>query len=248
MKPSILALVLVTASLFADAQVTVVNNASFRTDQAVAAGSWAAAFGAFGGVSTSTANAFPLPKTLAGVTVRIDGVEAPLYDVRATQITFLIPGSVTPGLKPVTITADTATVTGSVRVMSSAPGLFTKDAATPPRGAARNQDGVTENTQATPARRGDIISIFGTGPGALSQAVTDGAAPGASPLAGTRSTPQVFIGGVEAAVQFSGLNPNAPGLWQINAVIPNQAFITGRTPVRVFVDGVDSNEVTIFVQ
>jgi uncharacterized protein (TIGR03437 family) len=67
-------------------------------------------------------------------------------------------------------------------------------------------------------------------------------------LAATSSNPQVYIGGVEAVVQFSGLNPDAPGLWQINVTIPNSAFITGRVPVRVFVDGVDSNEVAIFVQ
>ena len=78
--------------------------------------------------------------------------------------------------------------------------------------------------------------------------MVDGAAPGASPLAATRSTPQVFIGGIEAQVQFSGLNPDAPGLWQLNVVVPNQAFITGRVAVRVFVDGVDSNEVVLFVQ
>jgi uncharacterized protein (TIGR03437 family) len=230
------------------AQVAIVNNASFRGDQPVASGSWAAAFGAFANVQTTTASTFPLPKTLGGVTVRVDGMEAPLYDVRATQVTFLIPGAVQPGIRPVSITTGSATITGAVRVIHSAPGIFTKDAQTPPRGAVRNQDGVTENNQSAPARRGDVISIYGTGPGAFSSAVTDGAAPGANPLIRTVSTPQVFIGGVEAQVQFSGLNPDAPGLWQINATIPNLPFITGRTAVRVFVDGVDSNEVAIFVQ
>ena len=119
---------------------------------------------------------------------------------------------------------------------------------TPPKGAVRNQDGATENTQATPARRGEAISIYGTGPGALSQQPADGGAPGSTPVITTKSTPQVFIGGVEATVQFSGLNPDAPGLWQINTTIPNQAFITGKVAVRVFMDGVDSNEVYIFVQ
>ena len=73
------------------AQVAIVNNASFRGDQPVAAGSWVAAFGAFSSVSTTTAGAFPLPKTLGGVRVTVAGVEAALYDVRSTQLTFLIP-------------------------------------------------------------------------------------------------------------------------------------------------------------
>jgi len=152
------------------------------------------------------------------------------------------------GLRPVQITTSAGSLTASVRVISTSPGLFTKDTQTPPKGAVLNQDGFTENTSATPAKRGEVISIYGTGPGALSRQVQDGAAPGANPLATSSSTPQVYIGGVEAQVQFSGLNPNAPGLWQINAFVPDRAFITGRVPVRVFLDGVDSNEVTVFVQ
>lgn len=230
------------------AQVAIVNNASFRGDQPVAAGSWAAAFGTFTGVSTTTASSFPLPKTLGGVKVTIDGTDAPLYDVRAGQITFLIPYSATPGLRPVQITTGSGNITGSVRVISSGPGIFTKDTQVPPRGAIRNQDGVTENSSSSPAKRGDVISVYATGTGALSRQPQDGAAPGASPLATTVSTPQVFIGGVAAQVQFSGLNPDAPGLWQINVIVPSQSFITGRVPLRVFLDGVDSNEVTVFVQ
>lgn len=230
------------------AQVAIVNGASFRGDQPVSAGSWAAAFGTFTGVSTTTASAFPLPATLGGAKVTVDGVDAPLYDVRATQITFLIPYSVSPGVRPVQITLPSGKITGTVRIMSAAPGIFLKDAQTPPRAAARNQDGATENNSSSPAQRGEVVSIYGTGPGLLSRQPPDGAAPGASPLSSTRSTPQVFIGGVEAQVQFSGLNPDAPGLWQINVIIPNQSFISGKVPVRVFIDGVDSNEVALFVR
>jgi uncharacterized protein (TIGR03437 family) len=229
------------------AQVAIVNNASFRGDQPVSGGSWVAAFGTFTGVPATTASGFPLPKTLGGVRVTVDGVEAPLYDVRATQITFLIPGATQSGARQVQITTGAGSQSASIRVISAAPGLFTKDAQNPPRGAVRNQDGITENTEATRARRGEIVSIYGTGPGSLSRAVEDGAAPGATPLATTVSAPEVYIGGVLAQVQFSGMNPDAPGLWQINAVVPNLPFVAGRVPVRVFLNGVDSNEVTIFV-
>ena len=241
-------LTLLIASAAVQAQVAIVNNASFRGDQPISAGSWAAAFGTFTGVTTTTASSFPLPTTLGGVKVTIEGVDAPLYDVRSSQITFLIPYAVNPGVHSVTITAGSSTITASVRTISAAPGLFTKDTQTPPKGAIRNQDGITENTSSTPARRGDVVSIYGTGPGALSQNPRDGAAPGAAPLITTKSTPQVFIAGAPADVQFSGLNPDAPGLWQINVVVPNTSFLTGRVPVRVFMDGVDSNEVTLFVQ
>lgn len=232
----------------ASAQVAILNGASNRVEQPISPGAWATAYGNFTGVTTTTASSFPLPKTLANVKVTVDGTDAPIYFVSPTQINFLVPYSTTPGVKPVTIANGGTNFTGSIRIITASPGLFVKDAATPPRGAIRNQDGISENSQTTPAKRGDIVSVYGTGPGALSSNPADGAAPGASPLITTKSTPQVFIGGVPATVQFSGLNPDAPGLWQINVVIPNQAFLTGRLPVRIYMDGVDSNEVTLFVQ
>jgi uncharacterized protein (TIGR03437 family) len=240
---------LVVASLLLSAglsaQVAVVNAASFAPGAPIAAGSWAAAFGTFNGVSTTTA-ALPFPKTLAGVKVTIEGVDSPLFDVRSTQITFLIPAAITPGLHPIVVTTPSGTVSGTVRIVTAAPGLFTKDTATPPKGAVLNSSGI-ENSEANPATRGDYISIYGTGPGAFKLPVIDGEAPG-STLNSTSSTPQVFISGVPAQVQFSGLNPVSPGLWQINVFIPNEPFIKGHVPVQIFVDGVASNEVGIFVQ
>jgi len=232
-----------------EAQVTVLNGASFRTDQPVTSGSWATAFGAFSGVTATLAPSYPLPKILGGVTVTLDGVDVPLLFVGPSQLNFVTPATVTPGLKTISVKTSSGTVSGSVRIISTAPGIFTKDTtgAVPPKGAVLNQD-ASENTQSNPAKRGQVVSIYGTGPGAFMQTVTDGAAAPSSPLTTTKSTPQVFIGGVQADVLFSGLNPGNAALWQVNATIPSNSFITGRVPVRIFVDGVDSNEVTIFVQ
>jgi uncharacterized protein (TIGR03437 family) len=240
-----LALASLLLSVGLSAQVTVVNAASFAPGAPITAGSFVAAFGTFNGVSTTTAS-LPFPKTLAGVKVSIEGVDSPLYDVRSTQITFLIPGSITPGLHPIVVTTPSGTVNGSVRVVTAAPGLFVKDTATPPKGAVLNASGI-ENSASAPATRGDFISVYGTGPGAFKLPIVDGEAPG-STLNNTSSTPQVFISGVPATVQFSGLNPIYPGLWQINVFIPNESFIKGHVPLQIFVDGVASNEVGIFVQ
>lgn len=232
------------------AQVVVLNGASFRVGQPVTGGSWAAAFGTFAGVTQTVANVSPIPKTLAGVTVTVNGTAAPVYFVSPTQINFLVPAAVTPGLRTVEVTAGGATQSGQVRVMSAAPGIFINTPssdATPPQGAILNQDG-SLNTQGTPAQRGQVIQLYGTGPGALTAAVEDGAGAPSDPLARTRSTPEVFIGGVPAQVQFSGMAPGFAGLWQVNVYVPEQSFLRGRVPVQVYMDGVDSNEVSIFVQ
>jgi uncharacterized protein (TIGR03437 family) len=229
-----------------DAQVAVVNGASFRKEQPLAPGSWASAFGTFANVAETSAASLPLPKTLGGVTVSIDGIDAPLNYVSSGQINFLVPSGLAAGMRAIEVKTASGTISGSMWVMSAAPGIFPKDTATPPRGAIQNEDGA-ENSSSSPAQRGKAITIYATGPGALKEAYEDGSAAPGNPLVNTRSTPQVYIGGVEAVVQFSGYAPGFANLWQINAYVPDKTFITGKVTVQVFIDGVDSNEVTAFV-
>src|SRR5262245_65142195 len=60
-----------------NAQVAIVNNASFRADQPVAGGSWVAACGACSGVATTTADSLSLPETLPGVKLPLGRADAP---------------------------------------------------------------------------------------------------------------------------------------------------------------------------
>lgn len=230
-------------------QAVVVNGASFRTEQPVTTGSWATGFAALGGASNATASSFPYPTTLGGVRVLVDGRESPIYyvDPARNQVNFLIPSGVQPGIRTVRIQSGGGEQSGSLRVMHAAPGIFVIDqSVTPGRGAILNQNG-SINSESNRARRGEVIQIYANGPGALSAPIADGAASPASPLVTTVSTPQVYIAGVPAVVQFSGMAPNFAGLWQVNAFVPEQSFISGRVPLKIFMDGVDSNEVSFFV-
>ncbi len=228
------------------AQLTIVNGASFRGEQPLSPGSLATAFGTFGTVATTSFENFPLPAALSGVSVRIGETAAPLVAVSATQVNFQIPGSLAPGRYPVRVTNGATTVDGNVLVMPASPGIFVLDRATPAQGAILTQDGAVNGANAA-AARGSVILIYGTGPGALDGPLADGAAAGSSPLLRTRSTPKVMIGGVEATVNFSGMAPGFAGLWQMNVVVPDRPHIAGRTALQVYVDGVDSNEVALFV-
>jgi uncharacterized protein (TIGR03437 family) len=225
--------------------VTVVNGASFRTDQPVTPGSWVSGFGVFQNVGDVFNTELPLPKTLGGVTVTVNGVEAPINYVSNLQINFVIPYETAPGLHAVVVNGPAGAVNGTVRVISAAPGLFAIDTATPPRGAILNQDD-SLNDETRPAIRGQVIQIFATGHSSLDQAIGDGV-PGPVPPIQTQVEPQVFVGGVECDVEFSGLAPNFAALWQINARVPELPFLFGKLPVQVFMNGVDSNEVTIHV-
>jgi len=253
-----LALFLLAGAL--SAQVVVVNGASGRVEQPVSPGSWAVIADVrpgtviFPGVPTTTAPGFPasFPKSLGGVTIKVGGVDAAIWFVSNFQINFLIPFAVQQGLQSVVVTfPGGGPLNLSVRVMPWAPGLFPLDTATPPRGAIlnfRNGGLAGINTQANPAHRGETIQIYATGPGELSQTLQDGAPVPPTSLITTTSTPQVFIGGVEAAVPGSAMAPTLVGAWIINAVVPNLPFINGRVPIIVYMNGVDSNEVTVFVQ
>ena len=194
-------------------------------------------------MAQTVATTSPIPQTLGGVTVTINGAAAPVYFVSATQVNFLVPFAVTAGVRSVEVKTAAATLTGSVRVMSAAPGIFANDS----NGAILNQDS-SANSNTNRAQRGQVVQIYATGPGALTRAVADGAAAPSSPLALTVSTPEVFIAGVPATVQFSGMAPGFAGLWQVNVTVPDRAFISGRVPLQLFMDGVDSNEVNLFVQ
>ena len=227
------------------AQIAAVQNgAGFGS--AIAAGSWATLFGTFAGV-TQTTGQTPVGTNLGGVTVTVASLPAPVYFVSAGQINFIVPQSAPAGIQPIQVKSGSATFDGTIRVLTAAPGLFTQDTATPPKGAVLNQN-FSLNSATNVALRGDIVQIYGSGPGAFKNPVTDGAGAPSAPLNGTQSTPQVFVGGVPAEVQFSGLAPGFAALWQLNVKVPSQSFITGRVPVIVYMDGVNSNEVSIFVQ
>jgi len=57
----------------------------------------------------------------------------------------------------------------------------------------------------------------------------------------------VTIGGVDAAVQFSGLSPSSVSLYQINVTVPVQAP-TGWQPIKITINGIDSKASSLPLQ
>jgi uncharacterized protein (TIGR03437 family) len=76
-------------------------------------------------------------------------------------------------------------------------------------------------TATNPVHRGDILTIYLTGLGAVNPPVNDGSAALANPLSETVITPSVQIGGSNCPVLFSGLVPGYVGLYVINASVPD---------------------------
>jgi uncharacterized protein (TIGR03437 family) len=123
---------------------------------------------------------------------------------------------------------------GVLTVTAAAPGLF----------VAANSD-FRVNSTALPAKRGEVLHIFGTGQGAVTPSVADGAAAG-STLSNSVTMPNVFLGGQQMRVLFSGLTPGAAGLWQIDIAIPGDGP-TGSALPLVVESGLRSNSITVAV-
>lgn len=249
-----------TPSVFGEG---VVNGASFEQNQPVSRGSIISLFGSPLGftVAGSTlvpfqavAEQIPLPRKLNGVSVLVEGIEAPLFFVGGQepvagaggslvyngQINAQVPWEITEaGLVEIVVRAETdqgilESEPVDVAVDVVTPSLFTFDFG-PGRAAVlnvklRGDDGVIDNSVAQPegafpgrdsqpAPIGGIVTIYCNGLGAT----TPGAITGENSTDTLRRTVlpvKVFMGGVEAPVDFAGLAPEFVGLYQINAFVP----------------------------
>ncbi len=205
----------------------VVNAASFTPapNNAVAPGSVFSIFGTnLTGGEIRSAPALPLPTTLGGTTVTVNGRAAPLYYASPGQINAQFPAELS-GITSASIVVTTALGSSPAETAVVAPvsaGVFTLDGLGRGPAAALHPDGrVVNATQ--PARRGEAVQIFATGLGTTSPQVASGTPAPAAPLARTLETPVVMVGGIRAEVLFSGLAPGFAGLNQVNITIPAAA-------------------------
>ena len=218
----------------------VVNAASFApVGNAIAPGEFVTLFGSNLAAVTENAGA-PYPASVAGVSVLINGVAAPIYLVSSGQINALVPYATTgPTASIVVNNSGTLSNTVVVPVAATAPGVFTVDRNGIGSGAILHAD-YSLVTSANPAKRGETVLIYLTGVGAVNPPVADGTAGLASPLSRAAATVNVLIGGLPATVSYSGLAPLYPGLYQLNVVVPADLAVTATGPFPLAVQTADS--------
>lgn len=235
----------------------VVNGASFSQDAVVGPGSIASLFGTNLAADTEAAAALPLPFTLANTQVLVNEVPAPLFFVSPLQINFQIPPDVSgTSLQAVVVSGGVRGLTAAVNVAPEVPGIFTTSASGTGQGAVllASSDVIAAASGSIPGRtsqpvaRGEIVSIFCTGLGAVDPAVEAGQPAGGSPASVTVMTPVVLVGGVPADVLFSGLAPNFVGLYQVNIRIPETALAGDAVSLQIQIGGQSSNIATLAVQ
>jgi uncharacterized protein (TIGR03437 family) len=212
------------------------NGASFR--QAYAPGTILTVFGSQLAPAVQSADSVPLPSQLAGVSATINGVAAPLYYVAPGQMNLQIPYQTAANSTAVLRVSNNGLSTPvTFAVAAAAPGIFTDQTGAP--------------VPDTSAARGQVITLYITGAGAVSPAIASGVAPAAGTAIAELPKPMqavtVTVGGVQAPVQFAGTPPGLVGVTQINYQVPAGTAI-GAQPVVVTIGGVASAPATLQVK
>jgi len=224
----------------------VVHAASFTPNGALAPGSIISVFGANLASTSAGASSLPLPKTLAGASLQVGGLDVPLFYSSGGQINAQLPFELALNTRPQLIVkgADFVTVPETITVAAARPGIFTTTQDGKGQGVIMDVSNRLVDA-ANPATAGNVVVVYCTGLGATNPAVRSGEAAPASPLATVTTPVTVTIGGQPAVVQYAGLTPNFVGLYQVNVQIPSGLTPGLAIPLVLYQDGVPSNTVTL---
>jgi len=179
----------------------------------------------------------PLPLNLAGVSVTVNGISAPVYSVSPGQIDIQIPFETGLGTAVLAVNNNGQVASYSFPVSVAAPGIYSF--------FINNSNGA-QNA----GRAGDVMTIFVSGAGDLTPSLATGAGPSA--LVPVRSLPRprlpvtITVGGEPANVAFAGNASGLVGAIQVNFTVPAD-LAPGPQPVVVAVGNAASEPVNLTI-
>jgi uncharacterized protein (TIGR03437 family) len=225
-----------------------VSAASYKT--VVAEESIGAMFGSRLATQVGVATAIPLPNSILGTSVLVNGFASPLFFVSPGQINYQINKDLAPGAiaSVVTVAGDGAVSLGQLQILSEAPGVFTANASgTGGPAAIWTLDGgsysPTTNPDGSlrPIPAGAIVVLFATG-------VRHAPAINATDANGVAESLRVDLGGVNAIPLYAGPQGGFVGLDQINLQIPNNLAGRGKIDVTITVNNRAANTIQLQIQ
>lgn len=229
---------------------SVTNAASFAAGF-VAPGEIATLFGnnLTSATGINLTSSLPLPTEFLDVAVHVNGSPVPLFAIDNVngqqQINFQVPWEVANQTTATieVLRSGVVSQSATVPVVAAQPGIINYS-------SGGNNFGVIlhANYQLAdighPVQAGETVLVYCTGLGVVHSPPADGAAASGQT---TIATPVVTIGGISAAVPFSGLAPGFVGLNQVNVVIP-QGVPSGNQPVVLKMGSAASPPVLIPVE
>jgi uncharacterized protein (TIGR03437 family) len=231
------------------------NAADGEVGQGFAPGSYISIFGTGLAENTLAFRTPYLPIALAGVSVSFDdpgrriSLPGRLHFVSPGQVNVQIPWELE-GLTSVQMKVSIGSTSSAIYTLpltGNSPAFFEyTDAAGRRLAAARDERNAVTGSD-NPVERGRVVQLFLNGLGPVTNRPASGEPAQADPLSRTTFTPQVTIGGQQAAIQFSGLAPFNVGLYQVNVVVPPNIG-TGVQPVVISINGVRSTASALVVR
>ena len=222
-----------------------VRNAAGDTPEAgVAAGSIVSIYG--GGLASGTAVGPPSPlvQTLGQVTVRVADRLLPLFYVSPEQINALLLSDLAEGEYTLAVRWEGhPEVRATFRVVRNAPGLFTRPVGNVPYALASHADGALVTVEA-PARRGETVTLLGTGFGPYRGQALDGYAIPDSVVLPVADPVKILAGGQQLDPVFAGAASGLVGLVAIRFRVP-EAAAAPSLELRAWVNGKESNTVAL---
>jgi len=223
-----------TTSIYID-PVGITNAANYTPiTNAYAPGELVSLYGNFG-VTTQSAGAFPIPTTLGGVQVFVNGTPAPVDLVSDNQIDVLIPYDISGdsfATFQVKVNGSPSNVV-TVYADKTAPGIYTQAENGVGDGAILHSN-YSLVSAGSPAVPGETVLLFMNGLGTVTPPVGDGAAASGSSLSVSDEAADIFVlldDGTDlpaqASVSFAGLAPGFAGLYQVNFTIPERGLANG---------------------
>jgi uncharacterized protein (TIGR03437 family) len=223
-------------------------------------------------VTLTTQGGLPFPTTLGGVQVMINGIAAPIYRVvqgtggGLDQISAVIPYALDPTATPSVPLAQVQVINNGVSsnvvtwwTNDNAPGIAATGGVGTAAAIRYDSTGAPSViTSSNPTHRGETISLFLTGLGAVTPGITDGAVGPTSPLSQANAYINQYMAvyfndytnddvGEQATISYAGLAPGLTGLYQMNVVVPSTVG-PGSVYIEVVTDSADVNQVQVPVQ
>ena len=166
------------------------------------------------------ANSFvgPLPTTLGGADLSINGVAAPIFWVTNSAIAFQTPCETPAGTTSVVVRVAGGTTTVQVPVVTLQPGIFESVNSAGRRQAVLLRADGSFVTPENPARRGEQLKMFTTGMGSVSPATATGRAG----IGGQTVDAPITVGVNNAGVRFISAEYlyGAVGIYVITFEVP----------------------------
>jgi uncharacterized protein (TIGR03437 family) len=202
---------------------TVVNPASYLPG--MTAGSFAAVFaaGVLDDPGMVVADRIPLPASLNGVSVTVDGLPAPILALAnvhgVEQVNFQAPFEIA-GRVAASVTVarnGAASSAAGVPVLELQPAVYTSDGV---RAIVVHAADYTLVTEERPLAAGEFGFVYATGLGPVANQPATGSGGPVSPLATVLAAPRVSLAGLSCDVPFAGLAPTLVGVYQVNFRVP----------------------------